>query len=78
MSITQCLGGNMFGWHGMGFGMGLSTLIFWILMILAVVWLVRHLRSEKSTSDSALEIAKRRFAQGEIDKDQFDEIKRHI
>lgn len=68
----------MFVCQGMGFGMGLSTLIFWILIILAVVWLIRHMWTEKNLLDPALDIAKRRFAQGEIDKDQFDEIKRHI
>lgn len=66
----------MFGWHDMG--MGIIMIIFWIMLILVVVWLIQNCLKDKRSTDSALEIAQKRYAKGEISKEQFDEIKRNL
>lgn len=77
--------GHMFGWgwEHMIFG-GLFMVLFWAAIIVGVVALARWLFSAERTAnaggdrDSALETLRERFARGEIDKDEFDERKRHL
>ena len=78
-------GGNpMMGYGGLnGFGLlgWLPMLLFWILIILGVVALVRYLGgSGKRTSEdkSSLEILKERYAKGEIDKKESEQMKKDI
>ncbi|MDE3088739.1 MAG: SHOCT domain-containing protein [Chloroflexota bacterium] len=72
---------------GFGFpmmGMGLGMLLFWVLIIGGVVWLVQALArgtgssSVMPQSESPLDILKRRYAKGEITKDQFEQMKRDL
>jgi putative membrane protein len=57
-------------------------LVFWGLLIAGIVILVRALTSRnvfaQPSHDSALEILRRRYAAGEITKDQFEEMKRTL
>ncbi|SFT08115.1 putative membrane protein [Zhouia amylolytica] len=72
---------NEWNWHGWGMhGIGW---VFWIAIILIVVWLSLRSASRKginnsSTQDSALEILKKRYARGEITKEEYDEAKERI
>lgn len=69
--------GGMMGW----FGGGIMMALFWILLILAVVWIVREVsgrNSSSSDSNRALEILKERYAKGEIDKKEFEEKKKDL
>ncbi len=73
------------GWdHMMGWSFGIlgwfSMLIFWILLILGVIALIRYLtRSESSReSTSSLNILKERYARGEINKKEFEEKKKDL
>jgi putative membrane protein len=66
------------GDFGMGFGGGLIFMIlFWGLVILGVVYLVKMLLSGSSTegkkSESAREVLEKRFAKGEMSKEEFEE-----
>lgn len=66
------------GWSAMGFGW-IIMLLFWALIIAGIVWSVKLLTGQSSTAKSgALEIAKERYARGEINKKQFEEIKKNI
>ncbi len=67
-------------WGAWGIGMGLMMLVFWGLIIVALVlgirWLVTQGREPRS--DSALDILRQRYARGEITKDQFEAMKRDL
>ena len=71
------------GYGGMlGFGF-IWMVLFWGLIVLGIVVLVRWLMHgggvhRVETEDSALEILKRRYARGEIDKAEFEEKKRDL
>jgi putative membrane protein len=73
--------GNMMGWGGMPFGGwtgGIIMLIFWVLVIVGIIVLIKYLVSEgmsanKKTGDNAMDILKSRYAKGEIDKKEFEE-----
>jgi putative membrane protein len=70
-------GYGMMGYGGMFFG-----LLFWILIIvvayLLIKWLVEQNKTHGSEEKSALEIAKVRYAKGEITEEEFEEIKKRI
>ena len=66
-------------------GMGWMTLLLWALIVIGLVVLIRWVRQmtaeKKSSAPSgqrALEILKERYAKGEIDKAQFDSIKKDL
>lgn len=60
------------GWPAMGwFGWSMMVL-FWAVVIYAVVWGFRS-RGDSASRDDALEVLKRRYALGEIDKEEFEE-----
>lgn len=71
--------GSGFGW--MGWLWPLLMLVFWVGVIAAAVWLVGSLfgRSERpgsGGSDSAIEALKRRYAAGQITRDEYLEGRR--
>lgn len=76
----------MWGFDGFGFGggMGIGMLLFWGLMIAAIVVVVRGFgdrcgRSEPGARDTTpLEILRARYAKGEIDKSEFEEKRREL
>jgi len=73
--------GNMMGgWGGFGILGWLSMLIFWVLLILGVIALIRYLvRSGQSREDKTpLDILKERYARGEINKKEFEEKKKDL
>ncbi len=61
----------MHEWYGFGGGMW----IFWILVLIAVAWLVaimaRRSGDNRKRDKSALEILEQRYALGEIDRDEY-------
>ncbi len=87
--LAPLVGGGMMGWGMMGWppprgwmwglGMGLGAiamLAFWGALVLAVVLAVRALVGRSPKEDSALEILKRRYAAGEITKEQYEEMRK--
>ena len=76
------------GFDGMGWGwIGLGVLhmsLFWILVILGIVVLVKWLALgpptglPPRTESRALDILKERYAKGELTREQFEQMKREI
>ena len=68
------------GW--MGFG-GIWMLLFWVLVILGIIVLIRRIwvRPGESGADfqpTALEILKGRYARGEIDREEYEQMRRDL
>ncbi|MBI4302420.1 MAG: SHOCT domain-containing protein [Chloroflexi bacterium] len=76
------MGSGMMG--GWGWFMPVFGILFWVLVVWGIVALIRGAgQSETSNStssrlDSALEILKRRYARGEISKEEYEEKKRDL
>ncbi|MDZ7811399.1 MAG: SHOCT domain-containing protein [Arhodomonas sp.] len=72
---------NGMGWGWLGFGV-LHMVIFWALIIAAVVVVVRFLaggRSDNGSGDEhALQILQRRYASGEIDDEEFERRRQQL
>jgi putative membrane protein len=67
--------GNMMGW----FGGGIMMFLFWVLIIIFIAWIVREVRGKNLKSGgSALETLKERYVKGEINKEQFEIMKKDI
>jgi putative membrane protein len=79
------MGPGMMGGWGMGWFGSIFMLIFWGLIIVGLVLLIRWLiQTTKKGPEAlhsgarALEILKERYAGGEIDKEEFEEKKRDL
>jgi putative membrane protein len=66
--------------YPMGFGGGLFMVLWWILIIVALVTLVRWLVGQVKSGERgrAAEILKERYAKGEIDKKEFEDMKKTL
>lgn len=78
------------GWGG-GFGFGgLFMLIFWGLVIWAIIVLAKNLsenkgccgmsdhNKHKNSGDSAMDILRERYAKGELSKEDFERMKKDL
>jgi putative membrane protein len=73
--------GGAWGWIG-----GIFMMIFWILIIVALALFIRWLVSADGNrsrllpgpGESAVDILKKRYARGEITKEQFESMKRDL
>lgn len=80
------MGPGMMGWgYGMGWFWLFMMIAFWIAVIAGIIFLIRWIakssgpgRGESRAEDSALEILKKRYAKGEINKEEFEEKKRDL
>jgi len=75
------MGPGMMGGFGWGW-LPLLVIVFWGLVIWGIVAAVRSTSSHRcghtSTTESALEVLKRRYAQGEIKKKEYEEKRRDL
>ncbi len=65
-----------YGW-GMGFGW-LFMVLFWALVILGAVYIFRMVSERSRPAEkggTALDILKKRYAKGEITKEEFERMK---
>ena len=64
-------------------GMGLGMWIFWLITILIVVLIIKELMGSDnkktiSPPESPLKILEKRYARGEIDKNEFEDMKKEL
>ncbi len=66
-------------WGGIWFGW-----IFWIIILVLVIWLIVNSKNRQmpdtnqNTTETPLEILKKRYAKGDITKEQFEQIKKDL
>jgi len=81
------MGGSMMNWNGWGMGSSMGwfgwifMILFWGLIIGLVILLIQRLTDQgknRENNNSALDILKKRYAQGEIDKQEFEEKKKDL
>lgn len=66
--------------------MGIIMIIFWVVLIVAIALVVSGVISDRPSSSvtrnrslpNAVEILKARYARGEIDKTQYENMKREL
>jgi putative membrane protein len=76
------MGGFGLGWRFLLFR-GIGSFLFWLLLIAGIILIVRALAGRPSaaasftsvSAESPLDILKRRYAKGEINKEQYDEMR---
>ena len=81
--MFQGMGGMMYGWGG---GWMILGVIFWVLIATGIIFLVIWIsdRNESSnltlteSEDTAMEVLKKRYAKGEITKEEFEQIRRDL
>lgn len=72
-------------WHSWGMGVEmLFMFVPWVLTIVALVfffkWVLNHMapRQGSPPGESALDILKKRYARGEINKEEYEEKKKDV
>ncbi len=69
--------------HMMGYGGGMFMWLFWIFIVGVIAYFVfdrrKHNQNVKDSSvESPIEILKKRYARGEITKEEFDRLKKEL
>ena len=67
--------------YGFGHGGMFMWLIFTIILVVAIYFIVKALKAKDTGmqgQDTPLDILKKRYAKGEITKEEFDRMKREI
>jgi putative membrane protein len=68
-----------FGYFGYG-GMFMGMLLIIILVVAAIYWFAREAKSKTKSlsSENPIDILKKRYAGGEITKDEFERMKKDL
>lgn len=66
---------DFFPFHAIGF---VFMVLFWSLVIYGIILLLKKIDPAHRKDDEAIHILKTRYAKGEITKDEFEEMKKHL
>jgi putative membrane protein len=70
---------NVMGGYGMAAGWMIFAIVFWIIIMVGIVLLIKWLwEGGKTYRETALEILEKRYARGEISKKEFEEKKKDL
>jgi len=74
---------NSMFWFNHGWGMGFGwvfMVLFWALVILGIIYLIQLIvkGSKGEKGDTALDILKKRYAQGEITREEFERMREDL
>ena len=72
---------DSYGYGMMSGGMWILGFIFWILILVGLILLIKYLwegAGSRGAQESALEVLKKRYARGEISKEEFEEKKKDL
>ena len=71
--------GTVCGTAGGGLG-GLWMLLFWGGLIALVIWAIMRLtrRDDSTPKHEPLDVAKGRYARGEVSREEFEQIKKNL
>lgn len=79
------MGPGMMGGWGMGWFGGIFMIVFWILILVGLVFVIKWLfqttsrgRSGSESGSRAIDILKERYARGEISKKEFETMKQDL
>jgi|SRR3989344_3648431 len=88
--MNMMMGGNMMGSGGMmgnypsyyGYGYNSFWNILWLIFLIGVIaliiWLIYKLTKKGKESETPINILQKRYAKGEINKKQFEEMKKEL
>jgi len=69
------------GFQGHGWGMSWGWIIGLLILVAAIWFIIKSIQQNNASRDSgktALDILKERYANGEIDKNEFEEKKKDL
>ena len=69
--------GDGWGWAGWA-SMWLMMALFWIAVAAVVIWVVRSSRPHGEAGPTPLDVARNRYARGEIGDEEIERIKRGL
>lgn len=75
-----CDDGHMWGW-GVGWWwlvMPIGMIIFWGGVIALIVWAIRQFSEGRGGGGNAIDIARDRYARGDISREEFEQIRRDL
>jgi len=79
------MGPGMMGGWGMGWFGGIFMMIFWVLILVGLIFLIKWLiqstnraKLDAGNGNRAMEILKERYARGEIEKIEFETMKLNL
>lgn len=72
-------------WHDMGWGGMWFGWLFWIIILIVIVWAVvrftgggQSRQLPPASYETPLDILKKRYAKGEINKEQYEQMKKDL
>ena len=74
-------------WGSWGIGMMIMMFLFWAALMVGIIVLIRwllttggsgHQAATRNNADSPLDILKKRYARGEISKQEFDDMRQDL